>query len=211
MMRVLKDKKFLLFLGISAVVAALVMGILVGGAPKRHNASLKKTMQKVITPIAKECGLENFEVVYVDDDYNTKIVFSCDKMSEISYDKKTKFFDNVAEMMSKQGSKYSFYKTDKLAVYSDGNRYTASMDTLTSSVYENGDVIDPTTNKIKVQESGSSAVEAAPSSGSSNKTNSNNSNKTSSSSACKGGVSCRSGYHPCHPMSNGYCNMCCKD
>lgn len=28
---------------------------------------------------------------------------------------------------------------------------------------------------------------------------------------CNGSVGCRSGFHPCHPMSNGYCNQCCKD
>ncbi len=30
--------------------------------------------------------------------------------------------------------------------------------------------------------------------------------------ACSGGsVGCRSGFHPCHEMSDGYCNQCCKD
>lgn len=33
-----------------------------------------------------------------------------------------------------------------------------------------------------------------------------------SSGACSGGsVGCRSGFHPCHEMSNGYCNQCCAD
>ena len=150
MKNVLKDKKFWAFLGITAIVAAVLMGVLVGGAPKRHNVSLKKTMQKVITPIAEECGLENFEVVYVDDGSYERVVFACDKMSEISYDNKTKFFDNVAEAMKKKGANYDFYETKVVAMYSDGNRYTASGDTMTSTVYENGDKIDPVTNKIQV-------------------------------------------------------------
>lgn len=42
----------------------------------------------------------------------------------------------------------------------------------------------------------------------SNNSSSGNSNKP----ACYGGhVGCREGFHPCHEMSNGYCNQCCKD
>lgn len=43
---------------------------------------------------------------------------------------------------------------------------------------------------------------------SSNNSSSDSSNKR----ACYGGsVGCRSGFHPCHQMSNGYCNQCCKN
>ena len=165
MKNVIKNKKFLIFLAVVAVLSAVIVGILVGGAPKRHNASIKKNMQKSIGAIAEECGLENFEVVYVDDDYWTKIVLSCDKMSEISYDNKTKFFDDAAEAMKNKGAKFEFYDTEKVAIYSDGNRYTAAADTLTYAVYENGNTIDPATNTIKVNGkysvSESSAVDAA--------------------------------------------------
>ncbi len=160
MINVLKNKKFLIFLAIVAVASAVLMGVLVGGAPKRHNTSLKKQMQKSIGTIAKECGLDNFEVVYVDDDYKAKIVFACDNMSTISYDNKLKFFDKAAEEMKNKGEKFEFYHTEKLSVYSDGNRYTASADTLTSAVYENENVLDPETNRIKVSGNGIAADRA---------------------------------------------------
>ncbi len=207
-----KDIKFPLILLVACVAVALFMGIMVGGAPQRHNDSLKTTIQKTIEPIAEECGLENFEVVYVDDEYSIKVVFECDNMSTISYDKKTKFFDDAAEAMSKKGSNYEFYKTSIVALYSDGNRYTATADTLTSKIYENGTVIDPTTNAIKVTVTNTDNAGSVSSgkTNSSNK-NSNSSNKTTTTS-CKGGVSCRAGYHRCNPHSKtGYCRSCCKD
>ena len=164
MKNVFKNKKFLIFLAIAAVASAVIVGVLVGGAPKRHNASIKKNMQKSLGAIAEECGLENFEVVYVDDNYWTKVVLSCDKMSEVSYDNKTKFFDDAAEAMKNKGANFEFYDTEIVAIYSDGNRYTAGADTLTYAVYENGSTIDPATNTIKVSGhnsvSESSAVEA---------------------------------------------------
>ena len=146
MMSVLKNKKFLLFLGVACVVSAVLASVLVGGAPKRHNESLKKDMLKVMAPIAQECGLENFEIVHVDDKWSYGIVFACDKLSEISYENKVKFFDKASETLGK----YNFFELGILAVYSDGNRYTASGETSTSFVYENGESLNPATNKIKV-------------------------------------------------------------
>ena len=69
-----KDIKFPVILLIVCIAVALVMGIIVGGAPQRHNDSLKKTISKTLTPIAEDCGLKNFDVVYVDDQYSVKIV-----------------------------------------------------------------------------------------------------------------------------------------
>lgn len=146
MISVFKNKKFIAFLWAAIIVAAILTGVLVGGAPKRHNESLKKNIHKVMSSTAQECGIENFEVVYVDDSTNERIVFAGDKMSEISYDNKVKFFDKTAELLGK----YEFFEWDIVAVYSDGNRYTASGDTLTSYVYENGETIDPETNRISV-------------------------------------------------------------
>lgn len=217
MIKGLKDKKFLVILLIACVAVALVLGIIVGGAPQRHNNSLKKTISKTLTPIAEECGLTNFEVVYVDDQYSVKIVLSCDNMSTISYDKKTKFFNDSAEAMKNKGSKYEFYSTSKIALYSDGNRYTASADTLTSKIYENGTIIDPTTNAIKVTITDSDSTGTVNSGSTNNKTNNssnknnNSSNKTTTTKSCKGGVSCRAGYTRCNPHPDtGYCRSCCK-
>lgn len=206
----IKDFKFPIILLVACAAVALIVGIIVGGAPQRHNDSLKKTLLETMTPIAKECGLENLEVVYVDDQYSVKVVLACDNMSTISYDKKTKFFDDAAEAISKKGTDYEFYKTGKVAVYSDGNRYTASADTLTSRIYENGTVIDPETNAIKIiVETPSSS---SSSSSSSSKKNSSSSSSSSSKTVCKGGVSCRAGFHRCNPHSKtGYCRSCCKD
>lgn len=207
-----KDIKFPIILLAACVAVALFMGMMIGGAPQRHNDSLKKTIQKTIEPIAEECGLKNFEVVYVDDEYSVKVVLECDNMSTISYDKKTKFFNDAAEAMAKKGTKYEFYKTSKVVLYSDGNRYTASADTLTAKIYENGTVIDPTTNAIKVtvNTTTSSGTVSSGNKNSSNKTSSN-SNKTTTTKTCKGGVSCRAGFRPCNPHSKtGYCRSCCK-
>ena len=218
MKNVFKDKKFLLFLGIVFVVCILVMNIVVGGAPKRHNQSLKKDILKTVTTIADENGLENLNVVYVDD-YNAKIVFECDKMSEIAYTKKVDFFIDALNEVTSKGDKYSFYENSKVAVYSDGNRYTVSGSTKeTLKVYENGDELDPETNKIKVKvNSGESAGSvssgsSSSSSSSSNKNNSSSSSSSTSKTSCKGGVGCRAGYHACNPhKETGYCRSCCKD
>ena len=149
MKNVFKNKKFLLFYWSLFFVVAIFFGCLVGGAPKRENNSFKKTIQKVLTPIAKEYGIENLEVLFVEDGYKEKIVLTCDNMSTISYEDKANFLDKAAAAMEKKGSKYDFYETDNLAIYSDGHRYTATADTLTSDIYQDGNRIDSSTGVLE--------------------------------------------------------------
>ncbi len=214
--RVLKKKKFHIWLIVIYVLVLILVGGFVGGSSNRHNRSLKKNIQKVVANTAKEYGLENVEVVYVDDS-DAKVVLSCDHMSELSYEQKVEFLLAIEKNVKAKGKKYSFYVPNKTVIYSDGNRYTSTASV--SSIYENGSTIDPDTNMIRVNTNGfgedasSSSSSSSKASSSSSKASSSTSSTSSSSKkkSCKGGVGCRSGWHPCHPMSDGYCNQCCKN
>lgn len=207
--KVLNEKKFWIWLTAVYVFVLFLVGSFVVTSPNRQNRSLKKNIQKVVANTAKEYGVENVEVVYVDDS-DEKVVISCDHMSELSYEQKVEILLAIEKNVKAKGKKYSFYAPNKTAIYSDGNRYTSTASV--SSIFENGSAIDPDTNMIRVDTNGFGDDSSSSSNKSSSSTSSTSSTSSSSKKkSCNGGVSCRSGWHPCHPMSNGYCNQCCKN
>lgn len=148
---VLKEKKFWIWLVVIYALVLILLGSLIIPSANRHNDAIKKNIQKAFTAAAKEYGVENVEVVYVDEE-DGKVVISCDHMSELFYEQKEQLFLAMKERMETKGQKYAFYEIDETVIYSDGNRYKTN-DSV-SSIYENGSAIDPGTNMITVRTKG---------------------------------------------------------
>jgi hypothetical protein len=167
----------------------------------------REELLEVAIAITEKHGVDDLAIVSISQNDSKTVVFQSDMFADLSDDEKVEIFREF----NAQKQIYTLDKDPRAAlgcsekgsvvIVSHGTQYTAKIHEYNNGSYykflyaDNEEILSDTYTYTEPSSSSSSS----------------SSSSGSSSRACSGGsVGCRSGFHPCHEMSNGYCNQCCK-
>lgn len=183
---------------IIAIVSIVVVAILIGYVSFKYKQErqFEEGLLETATSVTSEFGVADLAIVFTQDDgYGRRtVVFQSDAFANISNSDKMDVFRGFNELSGTYSWTLNCEDEGRVTIISDGIQYTAKINEYGASHYR---YLYADGNEILKD------VHTASSSWSSS------SGRTKS---CSGGsVGCRSGFHPCHEMSNGYCNQCCAN
>ncbi len=196
-----KDKKHKAVIA-AVIVCFIIIAVLAVIMIQRHKQDIqfREGVLETAVSVTSEYGVDDLTVVSFSNKYPKTVVFQSDMFQNLTDDDKMEVFREF----NKQTGTYSWYLNcsdeGTVTIISGDIRYTARINDYGSShyryLYADGDEI------LK------DIYMAPPGSSSSSSGGGTSGGRTG---ACSGGsVGCRAGYHPCHEMSNGFCNQCCK-
>ena len=185
------------------VIASVIMiAVLVGIAVHRYiqNRQFKEGLLETAISITSGYGIDDLKIVSFSNRYPKTVVFQSDIFKGLSDNDKMEIFRKFNELTGTYSWHLDCEDEGRVTIVSDNTRYTARINEYGRSyyryLYADGAEILKDTYTAPSNSTGSSS-EGGSSGG-----------RTG---ACSGGsVGCRPGYHPCHEMSNGFCNQCCK-
>lgn len=187
-----KKRKRVIFI---AIVCAAVVAVLIGRALNKYNQErqFRENLLETAISVTSEYGVDDLTVVSARSDVY-KVTFQSDTFKDLSNHDKMDVFRGFTKLTGAYSWFLSCKNEDSVVIISDGIRYTAKINEYGASyyryLYADGNEILRDTYTDSFSSSSSSRGTGT----------------------CSGGsVGCRVGFHPCHEMSNGYCNMCCKD
>ena len=186
------------------IVLIGIIAVLLGYVLNKYiqNRRFKEELLGTAILVTSEYGVDDLTIVSVNSDYHKTVVFQSDAFANLSDKDKMEVFREFDKQKGTYSQYFDCADEGKVTIVSDGMRYTAKINEYGSSyyryLYADGSEI---LKDIYTYPSSSSSSSSSNSSSSGRKTGS-----------CSGGsVGCRAGFHPCHEMSNGFCNRCCKN
>lgn len=189
-----KRKKVIAITVVCIVTAAILLGIILNDHAKE--VQYKEGLLETAISVASEYGINDLAII----SYRSgSVVFQSDTFENLSDENKMMVFRKFNDVTGSYSWALDCQSKGKVTILSGGIRYTAQIQEYASSYYrhlyaDDSEILSETYTK--------------PSNSSGDRTESSG-GRTGS---CSGGsIQCRSGFHPCHEMSNGYCNMCCRN
>ena len=186
------------------IVIIGIIAVLLGYVLNKYiqNRRFKEELLGTAILVTSEYGVDDLTIVSVNSDYHKTVVFQSDAFANLSDKDKMEVFREFDKQKGTYSQYFDCADEGQVTIVSDGMRYTAEINQYGSSyyryLYADGSEI---LKDIYTYTSSSSSSSSSNSSSSGRKTGS-----------CSGGsVGCRAGFHPCHEMSNGFCNQCCKN
>lgn len=186
------------------IVCIGIIAVIVGYVSNKYiqNRHFKEGLLETAILVTSEYDVDDLTIISVSHGYPKSVVFQSDAFAKLSDEDKMEVFREL----NKQTGTYSQYLdcagAGRVTIVSDETQYTAEINEYGSSYYrylyaDGYNILRDTYTK------------SSSSSGSSSSDSSSSGGRTGS---CSGGsVGCRAGFHPCHEMSNGFCNQCCKN
>ncbi|MCM1544712.1 MAG: hypothetical protein NC110_05365 [Ruminococcus sp.] len=195
-----KRTKFVVIICIIVAIALIGYGVNLFVQERRSRNELLSAAISITT----KYGVDDLTIVSVRNNYPGTIVFQSNMFEILSDEEKVEVFRGFDKITGSYSYFFDCGTEGRVAIMSDGKKYTATINEYGSSyyryLYADGKMIykDTYTYTAPSRSYNSSSSHSGGSSG----------KRTG---ACSGGsVGCRAGFHPCHEMPNGYCNMCCK-
>lgn len=186
------------------IVLIGIIAVLLGYVLNKYiqNRRFKEELLGTAILVTSEYGVDDLTIVSVNSDYHKTVVFQSDVFANLSDKDKMEVFREFDKQKGTYSQYFDCADEGQVTIVSDGMRYTAKINEYGSSYYR------------YLYADGSEILKdiyTYPSSSSSS-SSSNSSSSGSRTGSCSGGsVGCRAGFHPCHEMSNGFCNQCCKN